>query len=194
MHNMGEDFSKKKLLQGVIFTLLITIATGLGNVFSAFFMLDIKKQELEDNQYADARRLATELHCKKLEESASLAAEIVFHADRGYPNTVTLSDLMYGVKMPEKRVSNEKIKEEQKELEHKVFSLLPYLMPDEAQIMEKVTLQHIVVTEMRTSKVPAERRAPPSEGGFNFNNEMIELRSAGSLMGQMFRERCMSIK
>ena len=191
---MAEEFSKKKLIQGVIFTLLITIATGLGNVLSAFFMLDVKRQETEDNRLADARRSAAELHCTKLEESASLAAEIVFRADRGYPNTVTLSDLMYGREMPAKRVSDDKIKEEQRDLEHRVFGLLPYLLPDEAQIMEKITLQHIVVTEMRTSRVPAERRALPSEGGFNFNNEMNELRSAGSLMGQMFREKCMSMK
>lgn len=191
---MTEEFSKKKLLQGVIFTLLITIATGLGNVLSAFFMLDVKKQETEDNRLADARRRATELHCMKLEQSASLATEIVFRADRGYPNRVTLSDLIYGGEMPAKRVSDEKIEEEQRDLEHKVFGLLPYLLPDEAQVMEKVTLQHIVVTGMRTSKVPVERRVPPSEGGFNFNNEMNELRSAGSLMGQMFREKCMSMK
>ncbi|QIB19496.1 hypothetical protein G3M73_10010 [Escherichia coli] len=191
---MTEEFSKKKLLQGVIFTLLITIATGLGNVLSAFFMLDVKKQETEDNRLADARRRATELHCTKLEQSASLATEIVFRADRGYPNTVTLADLNYGGEMPAKRVSDEKIEEEQRELEHKVFGLLPYLLPDEAQVLEKVTLQHIVVTGMRTSKVPVERRAHPSEGGFDFNNEINELRSAGSLMGQMFREKCMSIK
>ncbi|QIF15439.1 hypothetical protein [Escherichia coli] len=191
---MTEEFSKKKLLQGVIFTLLITIATGLGNVLSAFFMLDVKKQETEDNRLADARRRATELHCTKLEQSASLATEIVFRADRGYPNTVTLADLNYGGEMPAKRVSDEKIEEEQIELEHKVFGLLPYLLPDEAQVLEKVTLQHIVVTGMRTSKVPVERRAHPSEGGFDFNNEINELRSAGSLMGQMFREKCMSIK
>ena len=191
---MTEEFSKKKLLQGVIFTLLITIATGLGNVLSAFFMLDVKKQETEDNRLADARRRATELHCMKLEQSASLAAEIVFRADSGYPNRVTLSDLVYGGEMPAKRVPDEKIEEEERDLENKVFGLLPYLLPDEAQVMEKVTLQHIVVTGMRTSKVPVERRAPPSEGGFNFNNEMNELRSAGSLMGQMFREKCMSMK
>ena len=191
---MAEEFSKKKLLQGVIFTLLITIATGLGNVLSAFFMLDVKKQETEDNRLADARRHATELHCMKLEQSASLAAEIVFRADRGYPNRVTLSDLIYGGGMPAKRGYDEKIEEEQRDLEHKVFGLLPYLLPDEAQVMEKITLQHIVVTGMRTSKVPVERRAPPSEGGFNFNNEMNELRSAGSRMGQMFREKCMSMK
>jgi len=191
---MTEEFSKKKLLQGVIFTLSITIATGLGNVLSAFFMLDVKKQETEDNRLADARRRATELHCTKLEQSASLATEIVFRADRGYPNTVTLSDLIYAGEMPAKRVSDEKIEEEQRDLEHKVFGLLPYLLPDEAQVLEKVTLQHIVVTGMRTSKIPVERRAPPSEGGFDFNNEMNELRSAGSVMGQMFREKCMSMK
>lgn len=191
---MSEDFSKQKVLQAVIFTLLITLATGLGNVFSAFFMLDVKKQENEDNMHADARRRATELHCTKLEESASLAAEIVFRADRGYPNAVTLYDLMYDGEMPAKRVSDEKIKQEQRDLEHKVFGLLPYLLPDEAQIMERVTLQHIVVTGMRTSKVPAERRVPPSQGGLDFNNEMTELRSAGAMIGQMFREKCMSIK
>jgi len=191
---MNEEFSKRKLFQGVIFTLLITIATGLGNVFSAFFMLDVKKQETEDNLNADARRRATELHCTKLEESASLAAEIVFRTDRGYPNIVTLSDMMLGGDMPAKKVSDDKIKKEQRDMEHKVFRLLPYLRPDEAQIMEKVTLRHFIVTEMRTSKVPVEHRASPSEGGFNFNNEMNELRSAGGLIGQMFRDKCMSIK
>jgi hypothetical protein len=74
---MNEEFSRKKLLQGIIFTLLITFATGIGNVLSAF-MLNVKKQEVEDTQLAEARRRATELHCLKLQESASLAAEIVF--------------------------------------------------------------------------------------------------------------------
>ena len=41
---MNENFSKEKLFQGMIFTLLITFATGLGNVLSEFFMLDVKKQ------------------------------------------------------------------------------------------------------------------------------------------------------
>ena len=147
---MNENFSKEKLFQGMIFTLLITFATGLGNVLSEFFMLDVKKQEAEDNLHADARRQATELHCTKLQESASLATEIMFRADRGYPNVVTLEDLIYGEQMPEKRVPDEKIKEEQKNLEHQVFKLLPYLLPDEAQIMEKVMLQHSILTSMRT--------------------------------------------
>ncbi|HEA4908935.1 TPA: hypothetical protein RW283_005066, partial [Escherichia coli] len=98
---MNENFSKEKLFQGMIFTLLITFATGLGNVLSEFFMLDVKKQEAEDNLHADARRQATELHCTKLQESASLATEIMFRADRGYPNVVTLEDLIYGEQMPE---------------------------------------------------------------------------------------------
>ncbi|MCA7614678.1 hypothetical protein [Escherichia coli] len=190
---MNENFSKQKLFQGMIFTLLITFATGLGNVLSEFFMLDVKKQEAEDNLHADARRQATELHCTKLQESASLATEIMFRADRGYPNVVTLEDLIYGEQMPEKRVPDEKIKEEQKNLEHQVFKLLPYLLPDEAQIMEKVMLQHSILTSMRTSKVPAEHRSALSEGGFNFNNEMHELRRAGTQMSQIFRERCMRV-
>jgi len=44
---------------------------------------------------------------------------------------VTLSDLPYGEKMPAMRASDEKI-EEQRGLEHKVFVLLPSLLPDEA--------------------------------------------------------------
>lgn len=65
---MNEEFSRKRLLQGIIFTLLITFATGMGNVISAFFMLNVKKQEVEDTQLAEARRRATELHCPKLQE------------------------------------------------------------------------------------------------------------------------------
>ncbi|HFQ9141945.1 TPA: hypothetical protein ACHTOV_004444 [Enterobacter cancerogenus] len=191
---MNEDFSRKRLLQGIIFTLLITFATGMGNVLSAFFMLNVKKQEVEDTQLAEARRRATELHCLKLQESASLAAEIVFRADRGYPNNVSLYELMYEDIRPTKRVPDDQIKEEQKNLEHQVFGLLPYLLPDEAQVMKQVTLQHFIVTAMRTSKVPAERRRPSDEGGFDFNKEMQKLRDGGDFMGQIFRERCMRIR
>ncbi|HGU9824231.1 TPA: hypothetical protein ACNFPD_003325 [Enterobacter cancerogenus] len=191
---MNEDFSRKRLLQGIIFTLLITFATGMGNVLSAFFMLNVKKQEVEDTQLAEARRRATELHCLKLQESASLAAEIVFRADRGYPNNVSLYELMYEDIRPTKRVPDDQIKEEQKNLEHQVFGLLPYLQPDEAQVMKQVTLQHFIVTAMRTSKVPAERRRPSDEGRFDFNKEMQKLRDGGDFMGQIFRERCMRIR
>lgn len=44
---MNENFSKEKLFQGMIFTLLITFATGLGNVLSEFFMLDVKNKRLK---------------------------------------------------------------------------------------------------------------------------------------------------
>lgn len=191
---MNEEFSRKKLLQGIIFTLLITFATGIGNVLSAFFMLNVKKQEVEDTQLAEARRRATELHCLKLQESASLAAEIVFRADRGYPNNVSLYELMYEDSRPTKRVPDDQIKEEQTNFEHQVFGLLPYLQPDEAQVMKQITLQHFIVTAMRTSKVPAERRTSPAEGGFDFNKEIQKLRDGGDFMGQIFRERCMRIR
>jgi hypothetical protein len=51
-----------------------------------------------------------------------------------------------------------KSKKNRQTLEHQVFGLLPYLQPDEAQVMKQITLQHFIVTAMRTSKVPAERR------------------------------------
>lgn len=191
---MTEEFSRKRLLQGITFTLLITFATGMGNVLSAFFMLNVKKLEVEDTQLAEARRRATELHCLKLQESASLAAEIVFRADRGYPNNVSLYELMYEASPPTKPVPDEQIKEEQKNLEHQVFGLLPYLQPDEAQVMKQVTLQHFIVTAMRTTKVPAERRTSPSKGGFEFNKEMQKLRDGGDFMGRIFREKCMRIR
>jgi len=35
--------------------------------------------------------------------------------------------------------------------------------------MEKVTLPHIEVAGMLTSKIPAKHRAPQSEGSFSFN-------------------------
>lgn len=38
--------------------------------------------------------------------------------------------------------------------------------------MKQVTRQHFIVTAMRTSKFPAERRTSPAEGGFDFNKEM----------------------
>lgn len=82
---MNENFSKEKLFQGMIFTLLITFATGLGNVLSEFFMLDVKKQEAEDNLHADARRQATELHCTKLRKVHLWQLRLCFGRTAGIP-------------------------------------------------------------------------------------------------------------
>ena len=53
----------------------------------------------EEAEKARVERLAkgTAIHCEKLQLSASLAAEIDFSADRGYPNRILFADLRPGI-------------------------------------------------------------------------------------------------
>ena len=66
-------------------TIIMSLATGIGTVCSSYLLLYVKNEE-EANRAETARKArGAEIHCDKLREAASLAAEIGFSADRGIP-------------------------------------------------------------------------------------------------------------
>lgn len=162
-------------------TITMSIATGIGTVCSSYLLLSVKNEE-EANRAETARKArGAEMHCDKLREAASLAAEIEFSADRGYPNIVRLDDLLAGETFEQhQKVPREVIIAEQLGYEKRASALVPMLTEDEAKILNRMTLHHYVVTRLRTSKVPAGLRASPREGGFDANQELQGIRNGGA--------------
>lgn len=169
----------------------MSIATGIGTVCSSYLLLSVKNEE-EANRAEMARKArGAEMHCDKLREAASLAAEIGFSADRGYPNIVRLDDLLAGETFEQhQKVPREVIIDEQLAYEKRASALVPMLTEEEANILNMVTLHHYVVTRLRTSKVPAKLRASPREGGFDANQELRGIRDGGASLAATYRQRC----
>ncbi|MGF6153832.1 hypothetical protein [Pseudomonas fluorescens] len=174
-----------------VLTVVMSIATGLGNFVSSSLLLSVKHQEEMDRTEIERKAKGAQLHCEKLREAASLAAEIEFSADRGYPNIVRLSDLTAGATVEQlKKVPDQQIVDEQLAYEKRASALSPLMTTEEAIILNHITLHHFVVTQMRTSKVPVEQRVSPNEGGFNANNELDGIRSGAATLAAAYRLRC----
>jgi len=172
-------------------TIIMSLATGIGTVCSSYLLLYVKNEE-EANRAETARKArGAEIHCDKLREAASLAAEIGFSADRGYPNIVRLDDLLAGETFEQhQKVPREVIIDEQLAYEKRASALVPLLTEEEAEILNRVTLHHYVVTRLRTNKVPAELRASPRDGGFDANQELQGIRDGGTSLAATYRQRC----
>lgn len=173
----------------------MSIATGIGTVCSSYLLLSVKNKE-EVNRAEIARKArGAEMHCDKLREAASLAAEIEFSADRGYPNNVSLSDLLAGDTFEEhQKVPREVIIDEQLAYEKRASAIVPMLTEEEAEILNRVTLHHYVVTSLRTSRAPPELRTSPREGGFNANEELQSIRDGGALLAATYRQSCTEVR
>lgn len=176
-------------------TIVMSIATGIGTVCSSYLLLTIKNEEEVSRAEIARKARGAEMHCDKLREAASLAAEIEFSADRGYPNRVSISDLLAGETFEQhQKVPREVIIDEQLAYEKRASALVPMLTENEARILNRVTLHHYVVTSLRTSKVPPELRASPREGGFNANEELQGIRDGGALLAATYRQICTEVR
>ena len=80
--------------------------------------------------------------------------------------------------------------DEQLAYEKRASALVPLLTEEEAEILNRVTLHHYVVTRLRTNKVPAELRASPRDGGFDANQELQGIRDGGTSLAATYRQRC----
>jgi hypothetical protein len=139
----------------------------------------------------ERRAKGTQLACEKLQASASLAAEINFSADRGYPNAVHASDIALGkAKVGQLTVPQAQIVAEQLAFEKRASELIPFLEEPETELLNRTTLHHYVVTRLRTSDVPLEQRARPSEGGFDANAEIAGIRAGAQKLAAVYRATC----
>ncbi|PYB70538.1 hypothetical protein DMX11_21950 [Pseudomonas sp. LB-090624] len=189
------EIESKRWHVAIFLTIVMSIATGIGNLCSSYLLLTVKNEEEMDRAEIARKARGAEMHCDKLREAASLAAEIEFSADRGYPNSISISDLLAGETFEQhQKVPREVIIDEQLAYEKRASALVPMLTEEEARILNRVTLHHYVVTGLRTSKVPPELRASPREGGFNANEELQGIRDGGALLAATYRQICTEVR
>ncbi|MBP5958150.1 hypothetical protein ICA16_20950 [Pseudomonas anatoliensis] len=175
----------------VVLTLLMAVATGVGNWISSYLMLSSKSQEVINNAEISLRAKGAEVHCEALKNAATLASEIDFSADRGYANAIVFSELIQGKPIEEfRKISDEQVRAEQLQYEKRASAIFPLLAEDEEKILEQVTLNHYVVTQLRTSRVPLYQRTLPSEGGFNANTNLREIRENARTLANTYRTKC----
>lgn len=183
------ELENKKWQVAVLLTAVMALATGIGNLGSSYMLLFVKSQEEVDKARIARRAKGAELHCEKLQESASLAAEIEFSADRGYSDEHRLADL-FSDEAGTQRKKNLAFASEQLALEKRASALIPILSEGEAEILGRITLHHYVVTRMRTSAVPLKLRVAETEGGFNANDELNGIREGGKALAALYRRQC----
>lgn len=175
----------------VLLTMLMALASGIGNWISSYLMLSSKSQEVMNNAEISLRAKGTEVHCDALKDAASLASEIDFSADKGYANAIVLSELIQGKAIEQfRKIPDEQVRAEQLAFEKRASTIIPLLSEYEEQILGEVTLNHYVVTQLRTSRIPPSERASPSDGGFNANNNLRGIRENARMLANIYRQKC----
>lgn len=175
----------------VLLTMLMAVASGIGNWISSYLMLSSKSQEVMNNAEISLRAKGTEVHCDALKDAASLASEIDFSTDKGYANAIVLSELIQGKAIEQfRKIPDEQVRAEQLAFEKRASTIIPLLSEYEEQILGEVTLNHYVVTQLRTSRIPPSERALPSDGGFNANNNLRGIRENARMLANIYRQKC----
>jgi hypothetical protein len=172
-------------------TVVMSIATAIGNFASTYLLLGAKMKEEAEMAAVERRAKGAQLACEKLQASATLAAEINFSADRGYPNAIRLSDIVLGkAKLGQLAVPKDQIIEEQRAFEKRASELIPFLAESDAEVLNRTTLHHFLVTSLRTSEVPSEQRVSPQKGGFDANTELAGIRDGAAKLATAYRAAC----
>lgn len=185
------EIEKRPWHVAVVLTVVMSIATAIGTSVSSYLLLGAKMREETERAAVERRAKGTQLACKKLQASATLAAEINFSADRGYPNAIRISDIaLENENLEQIEVPMTQIITEQLAFEKRASELIPFLAESQAEILNRTTLHHYVVTSLRASEVPPEQRVPPREGGFDANTELAGIRSGAARLAAAYRIAC----
>lgn len=155
-------------------TIMMSFATAIGTFASSYLLVPVKIREEAAKVAVDRKAKGEQLHCEKLQQAASLAAEVEFVADKGFARTI-----------PDAQLSSDQLA-----LEKRAAVLLPFISESDAATLNKITLHHHVVTELRTSKVPVEMRIPPAQGGFDANDELNQIRENTGKLAVAYRAGC----
>lgn len=186
------EIEKRPWFVAAALTLVMSVATAIGTSISSYVMLPMKMKEEAEKAVVERKAKGMQVRCEKLQMSASLAAEIEFAADRGYPS-VSLAEALAAKaanKPLPRKISDKRLLDDQLALEKRATELIPFLSESEAETLRSVVLHHSVLTQMRTSKVPDNERVPPSAGGFDANDELNRIRSGAAAMSRAYRARC----
>jgi len=185
------DIDKGPWYVAAALTIVMSIATAIGTLASSYLLLGVKVREEADKAAVERRAKGAQLACEKLLASASLAAEINFSADRGYPNAVHASDIASGkATLGQFSVPEAQIVAEQLAFEKRASGLVPFLDESEAEVLNRTTLHHYVVTRLRTSDAVPVQRLPSGGNSFDANSELNSIRVGAAELAAAYREKC----
>ncbi|WP_146172011.1 hypothetical protein [Pseudoduganella armeniaca] len=186
------EIEKRPWFVAAALTIVMSVSTGIGTFVSSYVMLPMKMKEKAEKAVVERKAKGMQVRCEKLQMSASLAAEIQFAADRGYPSVSLAKALAAKAanKPLSQKISDKRLLDDQLALEKRATELIPFLSESEAETLQSVVLHHFVLTQMRTSKAPENERVPPSAGGFDGNDELNRIRSGASEIARAYRARC----
>lgn len=185
------DIEKLPFRYAIVLTIVMSFATAIGTYLSSLLLISVKAKEEAEKVVIERKAKGMLLYCEKLQLAASLAAEIEFSADRGYPNRITLEDIAFSAKNRNlQKVPESQIKLDQLSKEKRASELIPFLSESEANVLNRITLHHYVVTQLRTSRVPVSYRIPPAQGGFNANDEINGIREGAAKLASIYRTKC----
>jgi hypothetical protein len=194
----------------LVLAVVISFATAVGNLASSYVLFGTKVKEEAAKATVERRARGAQLHCEKLQQAASLAAEIDFRASRGDANAMSLGKLLRGIK-PGKPSDTAwmETEKEQRAFEKRAFELMPFLEKSEAALMEEITLHHDVLMNLKqwggeqpgNVKVAAfasgddkERRStrgtPGESPSFNAHQGLAVLRTNAAELAQIYRLKC----
>lgn len=148
---MGEvmDSEKRPWCTVFLFTVAMSIATTIGTLISSYLLLSVKLKEETERAAVERRTKGTQIHCEKLQASAVLASQIDFSSDKGYPNSIHIADYIANAGKVLQNVPGRQIMAEELAFEKSASELLPFLLEPEAQILNRITLHHYVLTRLR---------------------------------------------
>lgn len=153
----------------LILTLAMSVATVIGNIASSSILGQARLEEAQARATIERRAKGAQFHCEKLQQAASLAAEIDFRATRNeagaaHPGTVPGKLRIIRSARPDWG----DIEQEQRAFEKRTSQLIPFLEKTEALLLEEITLSHdaLMTLQQTATERPAHLKAaaPPEAG------------------------------
>jgi hypothetical protein len=153
------DMDKRSWQVAMVVTVVMSMATAIGNVASSFILSSAKMKDEAAKAAIERRARGAQFHCEKLQQAASLAAEIEFRVSRSEANTMRLGKITGAMKTSKPSEAGwSEAEAEQRVFEKRASELMPFLEKTEAGLMAEIALHHNVLTNPK--QWGAERAVP----------------------------------
>ncbi|MEN3276323.1 MAG: hypothetical protein V7631_2113 [Massilia sp.] len=134
----------------LIFTLAVSVATAIGNIASSSILGGARLEEAQAKASIERRAKGAQFHCEKLQQAASLAAEIDFRVTRNEGGATSLGSVPGKLKINRTAKADwSEIEQEQRAFEKRTSQLIPFLEKTEALLLEEITLSHDAIMSLQ---------------------------------------------
>lgn len=127
----------------LILTVAMSVATVIGNIASSSILGGARLEEAQAKAAIERRAKGAQFHCEKLQQAASLAAEMDFRTTRNESAATSLGNLAGKARINRTaRADGSDFEQEQRAFEKRTSQLIPFLERTEALLLEEITLSH----------------------------------------------------